>query len=96
MDANAIAERGVSLGLITKAQADALDDVGKLGLIFMERFTTRHEADLVSGRGLGLALAARCVADQGGNIYVYSRLGEGTRFAIELPHIGKRIAPESL
>ncbi len=94
MDANAIADRGVALGLVTRTQADALDEVGKLGLIFLERFTTRHAADLISGRGLGLALAARCVSDQGGNIYVFSRLGEGTRFAIELPHIGKKMAPD--
>jgi signal transduction histidine kinase len=90
MDPAFIAERGVALGLVTRAEADTLDDVGKLGLIFMERFTTRHEAGMVSGRGLGLALAARCVTDRGGNVYVYSQPGEGTRFAIELPHIGQK------
>jgi signal transduction histidine kinase len=93
MDPAFIAERGVALGLITRAEAAQLDDVGKLGLIFMERFTTRDEADMVSGRGLGLALAARCVADRGGNLYVYSRPGQGTRFAIELPHLGHKKLP---
>ena len=93
MDPAAIADRGVALGLIPRAEADALDDVGKLGLIFMERFTTRDEAGMVSGRGLGLALAAHCVRDRGGNLYVYSRPGEGTRFAIELPHVGQKKLP---
>ncbi len=88
MDPAAIAQRGIDLGLITRAEADSLDDVGKLSLIFLERFTTRDEAGMVSGRGLGLALAHRCVSDRGGNLYVYSRPGEGTRFAIELPHLG--------
>ncbi|MDB5051688.1 MAG: cheW-like domain protein [Fibrobacteres bacterium] len=93
MDPAVIADRGVALGLLSRADADALDDVGKLGLIFLERFTTRQEADMVSGRGLGLALAARCVSDRGGNLYVYSRPGEGTRFAIELPPLGQKKLP---
>ncbi|GEM_PF-3255112 len=93
MDADAIADRGVALGLISRAEADLLDEVGKLGLIFLERFTTRSEAGMVSGRGLGLALAARCVADRGGNLYVYSQPRQGTRFAIELPHIGQKKLP---
>lgn len=93
MDPDHIADRGVSLGLISRGEADQLDEVGRLGLIFREGFTTRNEAGMVSGRGLGLALAARCVADRGGNIYVYSQPGEGTRFAIELPPIGQKKLP---
>jgi chemotaxis protein histidine kinase CheA len=93
MDPEVIAARALSLGLATRAEADALDEVGKLGLIFKEGFTTRREAGMVSGRGLGLALAARCVADRGGNLYVFSRPGEGTRFAIELPHVGQKALP---
>jgi signal transduction histidine kinase len=93
MDPGRIADRGVALGLIGRDEADRLDEVGRLGLIFREGFTTRDEAGMVSGRGLGLALAARCVADRGGNIYVYSRPGEGTRFAIELPPIGQKKLP---
>jgi signal transduction histidine kinase len=95
MDPEAIADRAVSLRLVSRAEADALDEVGKLGLIFAEGFTTRREAGPVSGRGLGLALAARCVADRGGNLYVFSRPGEGSRFAIELPHVGQKTLPKS-
>jgi chemotaxis protein histidine kinase CheA len=93
MDPAAITARALSLGLVTRDEADSLDEVGQLGLIFREGFTTRREAGLVSGRGLGLALAARCVADRGGNLYVFSRPGEGTRFAIELPHVGVKALP---
>lgn len=93
MDPDAIAERAVSLNLISRPDAEALDEVGKLGLIFAEGFTTRREAGAISGRGLGLALAARCVADRGGNLYVFSRPGEGSRFAIELPPVGQKALP---
>ena len=95
MDPNAIVERGIRMGLLTLTEANALDDTGKLGLIFKEGFTTRESATLISGRGLGLSLAARCVTDQGGNIYVYSQPGQGARFAIELPHIGKKNLPQT-
>lgn len=93
MDPDLIIERALSLGLVTRDEAEDLDEVGRLGLIFKEGFTTRREAGMVSGRGLGLALAARCVADRGGNLYVFSRPGEGTRFAIELPHVGQKTLP---
>lgn len=93
MDPDAIAGRSVELGLVSRTEADAMDDIGKLGLIFLERFTTRSEAGSVSGRGLGLALAARCVKDRGGNLYVFSRPGQGARFAIELPHLGRKGLP---
>ncbi len=88
MDPEVIADRAVALGLLSSGEAEGLDDTGKLGLIFREGFTTRDTASMVSGRGLGLALAAKCVADRGGNLYVYSRPGEGARFAIELPPLG--------
>jgi two-component system chemotaxis sensor kinase CheA len=93
MDPDRIADRAVSMGLVTRTEADALDEVGKLGLIFLEGFTTRNAADLISGRGLGLTLAARCVRERGGELYVYSLPGEGARFAIELPHVGKKRLP---
>jgi HPt (histidine-containing phosphotransfer) domain-containing protein len=93
MDPDTILKRGLKLGLVKPPDAEQFDDTAKLGLIFMEGFTTRSTASLLSGRGLGLSLAARCIADQGGNIYVYSKLGEGARFAIELPHLGHKNLP---
>ena len=37
------------------------------------------------GSGLGLAIARRLVEAHGGTIEVFSRVGEGTAFVIELP-----------
>ena len=51
-----------------------------------ERFyrVTRHEAAKIGGSGLGLAIAKRLVDLHGGKIWCESRLGEETRFIVEL------------
>ncbi|WP_137936353.1 ATP-binding protein [Chitinivorax sp. B] len=51
-----------------------------LGHLFEPFFTTRTD-----GTGLGLAIVKQVVEAHGGHITVESRLGLGTRFAIELP-----------
>jgi chemotaxis protein histidine kinase CheA len=87
MDADALARRAVSMRLVTAEEAGALPEAEKLALIFREGFTTRDRAGMVSGRGIGLALAARCIADLGGNISVTSQIGKGTCFTVTLPPI---------
>lgn len=88
MDAAALAARAVSLGLIAAEAAEALPEAERLALIFRAGFTTRDHISLVSGRGIGLALAARCVADQGGTLSVTSEKGKGTCFTLSLPPLG--------
>lgn len=85
MDPGAIAERALSLKLVSREDVEAMTDEAKLALVFREGFTTRGKAGLVSGRGLGLALAARCAADVGGTLTVAAAGGKGTVFTLELP-----------
>lgn len=87
MDAEALARRAVDMALISSEEASALPEAEKLALIFREGFTTRDRTSMVSGRGIGLALAARCIADLGGNVSVTSEAGKGTCFTISLPAI---------
>lgn len=51
-----------------------------LDRIFEPFFSTQS-----GGTGIGLALVQRIVEDHGGEIQVFSSVGEGTRFVIELP-----------
>jgi len=85
LDATAIRERAVALGLLTRERAGFLADTEALDLIFLERFTQREVANSISGRGVGLSAARRKVEAIGGAIRVESRLGEGARFEILVP-----------
>jgi two-component system chemotaxis sensor kinase CheA len=48
-------------------------------------FTTRTQATLTSGRGMGLAAVAERVRELGGEITVDSHKGQGTRFRLSVP-----------
>jgi signal transduction histidine kinase len=85
MDPAALAARAAALGLLTREETDTLEDGERLSLIFREGFTTRDEGGMISGRGLGMALAARCVSDQGGHLSVTSEPGKGSCFTVVLP-----------
>jgi len=54
--------------------------------IFDPFFTTK---EVGKGTGLGLSLSYGMIKEHGGNIYVRSRLGEGSTFVIELPVISQ-------
>lgn len=57
--------------------------------IFDPFFTTKNE-----GSGIGLASTYSIIKKHGGQIFVDSRVGEGTVFMVYLPSLGKRIEIE--
>lgn len=73
-----VADTGIGMDEETKEQ------------IFQPFYTTKEEV----GTGLGLSIVYRIVDDHGGEIDVQSALGQGTRFAIQLPIIAEA-PPES-
>jgi two-component system chemotaxis sensor kinase CheA len=48
-------------------------------------FSTRKEADHTSGRGVGMDVVARAIADLDGYLSVHTERGVGTTFRLELP-----------
>jgi len=54
-------------------------------ILFFPGFSTQDEADLSSGRGVGLSAVLEAVQEKGGTIEVTSELGQGTTFRLRLP-----------
>lgn len=61
--------------------------------IFLPFFTTK---DVGKGTGLGLAVVHGIVTSHGGSLQVSSRIGKGTRFAIQLPAADSTVEKEVL
>ncbi len=80
-------EDHVSL-LVEDTGAGMTEDV--IEKLFVPFFTTK---DVGEGTGLGLPVAHGIVTSHGGSIRVESALGRGTRFEIELPLAGPKVAP---
>lgn len=58
---------------------------GDLELVFDEFYRVSGQSDRVNGTGLGLSIAKRIIEAHGGDIWVESELGVGSRFAFSLP-----------
>jgi two-component system chemotaxis sensor kinase CheA len=56
-----------------------------LDIICSPGFSTRKEADRASGRGVGMDVVARAIANLDGQLSVHTESGVGTIFRIELP-----------
>ncbi|MFB2970891.1 chemotaxis protein CheA [Aerosakkonema sp. BLCC-F183] len=69
-----------SLGADTTLSSETL-----LDLICSSGFSTRKEADLTSGRGVGMTIVKNTVTELGGFLSLDTQVGRGTRFIIQLP-----------
>jgi two-component system chemotaxis sensor kinase CheA len=76
--------RARQAGLAVPRSTD-IDDAALLELLCSPGFSTRDEADTVSGRGFGMAVVRKTVQELGGTMQLSSTVGEGTRFSIDLP-----------
>jgi len=83
VDVQAVAARARGLGLIDDDVA--IDIRTALDIICSPGFSTREQADLTSGRGVGMAVVKNTVHELGGLLTLESKVGEGTRFTIQLP-----------
>ncbi|WGV27747.1 hybrid sensor histidine kinase/response regulator [Halotia branconii] len=53
-----------------------------------QSFSRASNVDTIPGTGLGLAISKACVDLHGGNITLYSQVGQGTKFIVSLPKRG--------
>ncbi|HYC51860.1 MAG TPA: chemotaxis protein CheA [Gemmatimonadaceae bacterium] len=79
----AVERRARSAGLI--GANDTLPESSLLDVLCAPGFSTRAEANMASGRGVGMAVVRSAVRGLGGELSVQTSAGEGTRYTIELP-----------
>jgi HPt (histidine-containing phosphotransfer) domain-containing protein len=72
-------------GVVTEAEASALDPKGILGLIFRAGLSTHDGADRDAGRGVGLDIVRQAVQSLGGRVGIATTPGRGTGFRVTLP-----------
>lgn len=86
LDAAKLRRKALERGILTPAEAEALDDRGARELIFRAGFSTAATVSEVSGRGVGLdAVRQTIVTRLKGTIEIESTPGQGSAFVLELP-----------
>ncbi len=86
IDPQVLRAQAVRCLLLTPAEAEALKDPQILDLIFRSGFSTRSQADEISGRGLGLAIVRQALAALHGRVMIESHtVGVGTTFEAAVP-----------
>ena len=65
--------------------SEAMTDAEVWQLIFEPGFSTADTITDVSGRGVGMDVVKRNIAEMNGSVSIESKAGEGTRIAIRLP-----------
>ena len=85
VDPLAVAAKAVRAGLLTHEQADGIDMAHAIELLFEPGFSTRDQADDISGRGVGMDAVRAKVRELGGEVLLTSEPGQGTTAQIRLP-----------
>ena len=83
--AEAIKQKALEKGLVSKAELDAMDSNDIMRLIFMSGFSTAETVTDVSGRGVGMDVVRTKIEALGGTLELDSTPGQGTRVRIRLP-----------
>lgn len=85
IDLSRLTEKAISLGKLTRSEAEEMSRDEMLALIFLPGLSTRESVDDVSGRGVGMDIVKTNISKLGGVIDVHSETGIGTKMTITLP-----------
>ena len=85
IDLQGLMDKAITLGKLTRSEAQEMSRDETLALIFLPGLSTRESADDVSGRGVGMDIVKTNISKLGGVIDVHSETGIGTKMTITLP-----------
>lgn len=85
IDPQLIARQAVAAGLVEPAAAGDLGREELFRLLFAPGFSTRAKVSEISGRGMGLDVVAASVNRLGGEVYLTTEPGQGTRVTVDVP-----------
>ncbi len=80
-----IVKKAIEKGLIDSSEGDRLSESQIYDLIFQPGFSTAVEISDVSGRGVGMDVVRRNIADLNGSVELTSKAGLGSTITIRLP-----------
>jgi len=83
IDSNLITEKAIAKGIITPDRKLTRKEV--LDLVFLPGFSTARQVTDLSGRGVGMDVVKRKIADIRGEVEIESEVDEGTIITIKLP-----------
>ena len=85
IDVAALKNKAIESGLISPEEADYMTYQEAMELIFKPGLSTSQATTDISGRGVGMDVVLNHVRQVGGQLYIHSRAGQGSRFTILLP-----------
>lgn len=80
-----IKEVAIKKGTLPLEELNAMSDERLQELVFLPGFSTNEKVTEVSGRGVGMDVVMTNIKEIGGEVYLFSKKGEGARVRIELP-----------
>lgn len=84
VDLDAVRRRAAELGVKLPGGEDLSPEL-LLDVLCRPGFSTRDQADVTSGRGIGLFAARSALSEQGGTLSLHSVPGTGCIFTLEIP-----------
>lgn len=85
INVQAIKNKAVQKGTITKEEAAAMNEQEAIDLLFKPSFSTAEKISDLSGRGVGLDVVKSKITELGGHVEVQTELGKGSKFIVRLP-----------
>ena len=84
LDSEKILGKAIEKGILNADKDYSEEEIFQV--IFQPGFSTREEVSSQAGRGVGMDAVKFYVTELQGNISIHSKVGEGTKFALNLPH----------